>query len=83
MKNAKNDHGKQTSLCKTLTKLLATGLACAAVLIGSPIPAAPVNGSIGNTVYWGMPGDCWEGDTDNGQGIAPQNERDVFKDTNE
>lgn len=62
----KNNHGKQNLPCKTLMKLFATGLACAAILIGGPIPAAPVNGNNsngsitnGNTGSTGSWGGVW------------------------
>lgn len=79
MKNAKNNQKNQTALCTTLAKLLATGLACAAVLIGSPLPATPAGGNIshGNTGIagaWADSGDCDESGTGNGQEISPQND---------
>lgn len=79
MKNTKNNHRKQISLCQTLAKLLATGLACAAVLIGSPIP--PAGGIIshentGSAGAW----DCEGNGTDNGPGISPQNNWDTLLD---
>lgn len=85
MKIPKKTHRKQTSLCKTLTKLLATGLACAAVLIGSPATPAHGNISNGNAFHgnifhkntdsagsWTESGNCGESGTNNGQEITPQ-----------
>lgn len=77
MKIPKKHHRKQTSLCKTLTKLLATGLACAAVLVGSQFPATPANGNVfhGNTGSigsWTESGNCGENGTGNEQEITPQ-----------
>lgn len=87
MKIPKKAHRKQTSLCKTLTKLLATGLACAAVLVGSQFPVTSANGNVfhGNTGSigsWNESGDCGENGTDNGQGISPQSDGEVIKDAN-
>lgn len=79
----KSNHGTGSFPCKTLMKLFATGLACAAILIGSPISAASVNGNIDNTGSLGMSGDFRNNGTDNGQGIAPQNDKETLKDVTE
>lgn len=82
MKIPKKAHRKQTSLCKTLAKLLATGLACAAVLVGSPSTTIPAYGNIfnGNVFHgntgsigsWTESGNCGENGTGNEQEITPQ-----------
>ncbi len=95
----KNNKRLQRFCRKTSARLLAAGLACAAFLPGSPIVSAPgsrnipgnfhgSHGIIGNTESGSssesgiMPGD-WEGGTDNGQGIAPLNDKETIKDMNE
>lgn len=82
MKIPKKDHTKQTSLCKILTRLLATGLACAAVLVGSPAHGNISNGNAfhGNIFHeitdsagsWTESGNCSESGTNNGQEVTPQ-----------
>lgn len=95
----KNNQRLQSFFCKTSARLLAAGLACAAFLPGSAITAAPGSRNIpgnfhgsrgiignaesGSSSESGVTPGGWEGGTDNGQGIAPLNDKETIKDMNE
>lgn len=95
----KNNQKLQSFFCKTSARLLAAGLACAAVLPGSPITSAPGSrniphdflGSCGNTgtTEFGSTAESdivpgdWEDGTDNGQGITPLNDDQTLLDITE
>ena len=79
MKITKNAHRKQASFCKTLAKLSAAGLACAAVLVASPVRTLPSGGNADSAGLW----DCVGDGTDKEEGIMPLNDDDIVFDREE